>query len=219
MNHIKFLVLFSLILSFNSFSQNTESAYSSYDNSDQIISIDKRDKEIKGTRYINDKFSYGTIKDSNKKILFKFDALLGEIEIKVDETSNIYLKKTLGSSILFSPKKAYKVYKNEGELTYFLVSDECNTNCILIKEIKKLNPAKVPDNGYEKYQPPTYSKVKEHYYVTFDGTNAVKIPTNKKEFYSFFGDKQKEVKNYMKKNKLNRKSKEDLEEIISFYKS
>lgn len=212
-----YLFFLALLLTFQSFGQDIEEKTEFILNSDQVLEVDKRDKETKGTRYVNTKFYYGNIAGSNKNVLFKFDALLGEVEVKVDDKSSVYITKKLGTKVTFL-NNAYRVFKNEeGNLTYYLTSKNCNKYCLLIKENKKLDEAVIPQNGYEKYKPPTFSKTKETFYVTFDGENAKKIPTKKKLFYKFFGEQEKAVKSFMKKNKLKRKKKEDLEKIITFY--
>lgn len=215
----KYFYFLFLLLAFESFSQDSEDRTDFMTNSDQIIQVDRRDRKVRGYRYVKNKFTFGQIESSKKSVFFKFDALLGELEIKVDEKSSVYLIKRLGNKISFIDK-AYKVFKDEDdELNFFLISDNCTKNCLLVKEKKKLSEAVIPENGYQKYKPPTYSKVKETYYVSFDGENAIKIPTKKKLFFKFFGDKEKDIKSFMKKRKLKRKNKEDLVKIINFYKT
>ena len=91
--------------------------------------------------------------------------------------------------------------------------------CFLVKEEITLSEETVPQNGYEKFKPATFSKAKEKYYISFDGINAVKIPKKKKLFYSFFGDQKNSIKEFMKRNKLSRKKKKDLLKVISFYRT
>ena len=45
----------------------------------------------------------------------------------------------------------------------------------------------------------------------------LKFSKNKNQFFSAFGDKESDMKSYMKKNRLNHKNLKDLKEAVTYF--
>lgn len=72
---------------------------------------------------------------------------------------------------------------------------------IVKKYVAEFKPAQ-DASGYKEATPPTIVTKSVIYYQPISTTMSYKVPTKKKDFYSIFGDRAKQVEDFAKKNKL-----------------
>jgi hypothetical protein len=187
------------------------------------INNDNEYKNLVGTSYINPEFLPAIIPESTKTYLMRFNAFQDEMEIAIDG-SNMFIIKRLNFPVTFTnEKKVYQVFEfdKSGENTsgFFVVLYQEKGIYLLLKETIKFTPEEPAKSGYDKYKPPTLTRVKDQYYIGYKNNTALELPVQKKDFFNLFGSKATAVESYAKENKLGNKSTEDLVKIFKYYNS
>lgn len=131
---------------------------------------------------------------------------------------NIYfLKKELNRKIRFTTLNiTYKAYDLKGELHFFAVHVE-GENSLLAKQSVRFVKPKKATTTYGKDKPADFKRNKDELYLAINNKKLIKIPTNKKKFYTVFGSKSSDIKSYMKKNKLSYKNFEDVKKAVFYF--
>ena len=109
------------------------------------------------------------------------------------------------------------------------ISDEGNTKSGYFSILKSLGKykilkknriifieAKESSTGYDAPHPATYKKTKNRHYIVFDNAPGVLIDTNKKKFSSLFKGQEKDVLNFIKKNKIKLSVDDDLIKVLNY---
>ena len=168
-------------------------------------------------KYLNRDYKKAII-DEKKGAYLRYNIYLDEMEFFRDEKL-YYLKKETGKRVRFTNLgTVYQIYNINGGKQFFKISEEINGKALLMMQSIQYIKFK-PAQGYAKAQEADFRRLKDRYYYSFDGENAVKIPKGKKAFYEIMGSKASEIKSYMKKNKLSYKNVEDLKRILTYYES
>ena len=90
---------------------------------------------------------------------------------------------------------------------------------LLKKQQVKLTGGEKPKNTYDEYKAPAFKRAKDKLYLSLDNTNAMKVPTSKKKFYKLFTSNSKEIKDFIKKNKLSIKDEKDILKVLNYYRT
>ena len=182
------------------------------------------DDQIKGSKYLNDDFARGQISDFNDKIFaIRYDIYNDQMEFQAGD-GQIYVmnKNNVSREIVFLDSKTrYKLFD--------YISDEGNTKSVYFSILKSLGKykilkknriifieAKESSTGYDAPHPATYKKTKNRHYIVFDNAPGVLIDTNKKKFSSLFKGQEKDVLNFIKKNKIKLSVDDDLIKVLNY---
>lgn len=178
--------------------------------------------EAQGTPYINKEFMPVKITQINDKIYSaRYNAYNGEMEVLVDDNKIIALNNDEDFEILFTlEEKKYRTetYFSENKQVEkgFLVVIFENENYTLYKEerIKYYDKVKA-NSSYQEDKPARYELTSDNFYIK--SNNEINyLPINKRAFLSFFTDKEKKLRKYMKEQKLNPKNEKELIKLIQY---
>lgn len=179
---------------------------------------------IKGTPYIHENFVPATIGDFPKTQLVKYNAYSDEMEVYVSDTKSQYLKKILDLEVVINQLdkitfqfKKYTDSKNTLKTGYFIVKDTLKKGVQLYeKTTVKLQDARESSSGYDNGKPATFkSPVVTFYFKQNPNTALKEIPSNKRKFMELF--KNKNMKGYLKQEKIDLSNFEDLKKTLTFY--
>ena len=176
-----------------------------------------------GSPYLEKEFSQGILYDSiqNKSysVLLRYNIYNDLFEVKKSENSIFNLAKRSNFTFNINERKFvlldyFEEYNNAG---YFEVLLD-GQNMSLYKKYKRiLQPPVKAQSSYEKDKPAKFINSESLFYKSGNSNKLNKLPKKKKELYTIFKKKIKEVENYISKNKLNIKKESDLIKIIEFY--
>jgi hypothetical protein len=182
------------------------------------------DDQIKGSKYLNDDFARGQISDFNDKIFaIRYDIYNDQMEFQAGD-GQIYVmnKNNVSREIVFLDSKTrYKLFdyiSDEGNTKsgYFSILKSLGKYKILKKNRIIFIEAKESSTGYDAPHPATYKKTKNRHYIVFDNAPGVLIDTNKKKFSSLFKGQEKDVLNFIKKNKIKLSVDDDLIKVLNY---
>lgn len=187
---------------------------------DQKLEIDGYTEEevlkILQKRYITKAYNPAYIDNFKQDAYLRYNAFEDQMEFVKDGTI-YYVKKELGRKVNFtSLNQFYKVYSINGNLSFFRVHTE-GKNSLLAKQSVRFVEPKKSTTTYGKDRRANYKRSSDELYLALNNTTLIKLPTKKKEFYTIFGSKASEIKNYMKKKKLNYKKVKDLKKVIAYF--
>jgi len=100
--------------------------------------------------------------------------------------------------------------------SYFIVLMDGDNKLLAKKEVLLLDA--VPAKPYVDPKPAQFSKKNDSYYIKKKNLSAVKI-INRKSLISILEDKEAEVLDFIKKEKISHKNQEDLKKLIEHYNS
>lgn len=187
-----------------------------------ISTFDKRNKNVKGSRFIEDNFSPAKLsKISGRTLDARYNCLDDYFEVKANGKVN-YLTPITSSYIRFintgEVYKSFNYLKNDRVKRGFFIIDRVNENTLLLtKQVIKFYEEVKPKSGYEKYKRPELKRKKDEYYIKLENKeNAVKLPTKKKKIIQFLKKDTKKLKKYIKSEKLDLSKKEDLIMLLKY---
>lgn len=218
----KILTLSFLCFSLYSFGQTV----SNYDVSSNVLydmgrELKAKADKIDGSKYTSDAFEPANINFlENQTVLVRYNAYDDEIEFSRNG-KNFNLIKTSQIEVKFIKSNKTYVYteyfsKNLNKVFGYLVQLNKKDNySIYLRESVSLIPGKEAVTGYEVSRAAFFQPNKEEFLIEIDG-KITTIPKKKKEFLILFGDKSTAVETFIKTNKLNYSSKEDLIKLSDF---
>lgn len=174
-------------------------------------------KGIQYKKYLTKDYKPAFVDDFKVRAFLRYNIHDDQMEFVKDENV-YYLKKDIGRQIRFADKTKYMVFGLKGEPQFFLVHQE-GKHLLLAKQIVKFVEAREPNSGYDRGTPPDYKRRRDEIYIAFNGKSVIPVPRKKKTFFAIFGDKESEIKSFMKKNKLGYKKVEDLKKVIEHLNS
>lgn len=185
--------------------------------------IGKKDANISGTPYIEDKFFDSEISGVSEKLLTRYNAATDEIEIKKEDTEGEFLLPKTAEYGTVSSKYGKYILKlvdyvtPKGEsINGYLVELWANENSSLLRRDRiKLEEGR-EGNGYTGYTPPKYAKAAAEYYIQFKGKDIAVFPKNRKALIELFKDKKSEIETFFKSNDLSFKDEKDMAKITEF---
>ncbi|MES2417405.1 MAG: hypothetical protein V4541_04410 [Bacteroidota bacterium] len=179
---------------------------------------------VEGTPYLSRDFSLGSIllingvtKLDNLKL--KFNAFKDFVSYKDNEGNEMLIANSVkwftieneGRMLTF--QKGFPTIEKYDENTYYEVLNKKGGPMILKKHIKTLlsrkeyNSSKVTDTYLDERK----------YFVLSETAGMSKFKTDKKSLATYFPGKEKEMNEYIAKNKINFKDDQDLEKLFDFY--
>ncbi|NER14440.1 hypothetical protein GWK08_13380 [Leptobacterium flavescens] len=175
-----------------------------------------------GSPYISENFIPAKVNAFNEIYSVRYNGAVDAMEFKSSDDKILVLDKLSEYTISFATadKKTYQTVTFDSGKRGFAVllwNDEDSKSGLYLKERVEFIPRQPAVSSYSKDQPAKYKRVKDVFF--FKGTNGVlkEISTKKKKFYALFEGKEKEVQQFVKKNKLKISKQQDLVKIISFY--
>lgn len=230
MKNVLALVLFSLLV-FNtstSFAQMvTEEPGSINYLTNKAITINANERNFSGSAYENKEFARGYVFKSGKtlasNIALRYNAKRDEIEVKSslsssNESARVLVKhddiyiKILNKVFVYSP-----VREGIEKAGYFMVIHE-GTNYSLYKKLtKKFIEGREAVNSITRDTPPAFRNKEVYYLVNkLDGSFTV-FPKSKKGKLKVFSENKKEIKNFVKSNRLNVNKDYDLAKLVKYF--
>lgn len=223
------LLVFTIIISLYSVNNIAQSVYNDTD-IDKYIS--KRtvetyiEADFTGTPYDNKEFKKGTILKNGvaiaKNIDLRYNAAKDLFEVKKtsvlkDDQANV-LKSSRDISLKLGNDRFVFLTPNENNSTQgYFIDTYSGGNASLYKKIKKVY---IPEQkAYTSLASNVAANYKEKitlYLFTKDGL-LVELPSSKSKRIKAFGDKSKEVKTFVKENKVNINKESGLIEVIKYY--
>ena len=173
---------------------------------------------IKGSPYDNPVFLPGNIYTSTgvvgTEIQLRYNIFADEIEIKDTKTNQV-------SSLIKSPEffakinNALYVYVLGDNGGYFRVLNEGKNYDLYKKSIVTYRDVVPKKDPYSREIPAQVTRV-DTYYIVSKGGSFFELPNNKKKFIAIFKTGQKEIDDYMKKNKIDLKNENDMIKVMTF---
>ena len=172
-----------------------------------------------GTPYYQESFLLGNVFLENELLLsnaaLRYNAIADEIEYKdslndEDEDAKALVKsKEIYATIM---KDTYVFIPAKG---YFIVIFDGSNFSLLKKVTKKYFPAKEAKNNYET---PTIAKFSDRvaYHIYTKNGEMYELPNSKSKKLKAFGNSEKIVKDYIKKNDLDLNKEKDLKKVILY---
>lgn len=173
-------------------------------------------KKIAHKKYLTQSYKPAKVDNLEGSAYLRYNIYQDEMEFVKDEQI-YYLKKEQGRKVYFPQQKiTYQVYEMNGNLKYFIVQNE-GKNILLTRQIVKFVEAREPQSSYQKGTPADYKRKNDEHFLALNNAAIIKLPSNKKSFYTSFESKSSEIKAYMKKNNLSYTKLDDLRKVIEYY--
>ncbi|MDH7444779.1 hypothetical protein [Aquimarina sp. 2201CG14-23] len=196
----------------------------------RLLKDEKKDnsidfESIKGSPYLNEKFSlgklyiYDSLIDNN---LFRYNIYSDEIE--VTENNQLYgLYKVKGMKLMLDNQtlvlKNYQENSKSKNKSYFIVLSE-GKNISLYKRKKcKLTPAQKATTPNQMDRAAKFNIYEDYYIKKENDEHLYKISTKERNILKIMQDKKEIVKNYIDKHNINLKNEKKLTELFTFYNS
>ncbi|MFA7687503.1 MAG: hypothetical protein WCY25_06540 [Moheibacter sp.] len=206
-----YIITFLLVVSGNLFSQRFY-----YNNYSEIV--EGKQLERIDEQYFEGNFSSALISSDETETVYKlrYNAYFDEIEYE-DNGKRYYLAKTIDETVYFrelNKKYVCMNYTYDGEnKTGFLVEIFVGDKYSVYKREKieyfiGHKADEVKTTGSQQYK-----KLKDVYFIEMN-ENLVPIPNSKKKFSSMFGEKESEVFEYLKENKISLNDLMDLRQLF-----
>ncbi|CAM3992508.1 hypothetical protein FLAN108750_03585 [Flavobacterium antarcticum] len=185
--------------------------------------FDKKDANISGVPYLDDKFYLADISGVAEKVLVRYNSATDEIEIKKDQGDQEFLLPKTPEYNTIVTKFGKYVLKN----VYYTTSKGENVNGYLVEifandaiSLLRRDKVKVEDaregNGYTGYIPAKYVKANPEYFIKLKDQDAVSFPKNKKAIIEMYSGKKSEIDAFFKANKLSWNNEDDMAKISQF---
>ncbi len=188
--------------------------------------LDYLEDEYTGTPYNNPIFLLGTIYENNNAIAsnyaLRYNAMADEIEVK----ETLYIEDSEAKTLTKSPDLYVKIMdemfvfvpteQSKQDPGYFKVLHVGNNYNLYKKISKKYFPARKAQNSFEKDVSANFADRSTYYLVSQDG-KFEKFEKSKNKRLKVFGDRQDEIKKYIKKGRLDITDAEDLLKIVKYY--
>ncbi len=182
---------------------------------------------VEGSPYLNVAFSPAKINGSKQTKLVRFNAVDNAIEVKIDSTKILTLKKSESYTIkLLDPSsKEYQThtFKNDegrNDNSFFeLVHSRNNYRLYLKERIKYIEPVK-NKNPYQEDSSAKFLKVRDVFYINNFlslSPELIEIPKKKKQFINLFKDRSSGIQKFIKKEKLDNEDLNDIVKIFDYY--
>lgn len=181
-----------------------------------------------GTPYMNESFLPGEIYHKNKlianQIPMRYNALMDEMEFKTtfetpDEESSALLKSVDIDVRILNQVFTFVPYQGGVEKGgYFEVLLEDKSHDLFKKYKKKYTPEKKAETSITRDVPAKFTDDPAYFLVRPDG-KFIELPSKNKKFLEAFISKEKEIKEFIKDNKLSIKEEKDIIRIVKHYNS
>tara|TARA_R110002051_G_scaffold644_1_gene3192 strand:+ start:3251 stop:3859 length:609 start_codon:yes stop_codon:yes gene_type:complete len=174
-----------------------------------------------GSPYFNETWTFGTvyINETSYNRELRYNAYTDDLEMKEKgEIINLLKRDYIWAKI---DKNTYRIeeYAENGNQTkqgYFIELNEGKAR-LLTKKQKELMAAQAAKSSYQSDKPARFIE-EESYYLKVDKGPAIEIKLKEKDILDIL-DKEDQLKAYIKANKLNLKSQEEVIQLLNHYNS
>jgi len=230
MKNVLALVLFSLLIFTSSISvaqMDTEEKESTTYYTNKAITINPSERNFTGSAYENEDFVSGYVFKNGKtlasNVALRYNAKRDEIEVKrkinsSNESARVLVKnddiyiKILKKVFVYSP-----VREGIDKAGYFMVLHD-GTNFSLYKKLtKKFLEGREAINSITRDTPPAFQDKEVYYLVNKVNGSFTAFPKSKKGKLKVFDSNKKEIKAFVKENRLNIKKDYDLAKLVKYY--
>nr|WP_319570781.1 hypothetical protein [uncultured Draconibacterium sp.] len=182
------------------------------------------ESEIEGSPYLIDEFTKGTIYTSQKiqynDIPLRYNIYNDEMEFQTPDdqilaiaTPEIVEKAVVGEDTFSNIPYEFG---NKVKRAYFILLIEGKLSLYARPEVMYQKPKKAA--GYKEPEPAKFIKRPDVFYLRINQQAAVKIES-KKDLQNFFTDHQKQIQDFIKKNKIKVGKKDKIIELVQYYNS
>jgi len=177
--------------------------------------------DIQGSPYLDSEYKVGSfLTDAGelyKDIPLRYNCCEDILEFKKGDVAYELVPKSKVKRAEFGNKVfVYSLFESDGKIdtSYFEVLAVGKAALYAQYSIKFYEAA--PLQAYSDPKPARFDDFSESHYISIDNSPAKKISTNK-NLIELLADKQKEVKDFISKQKLSAKRVDDLKKIIAYY--
>ncbi|RMA65665.1 hypothetical protein [Ulvibacter antarcticus] len=227
------LTLVFAVISLTAWSQANNAAYSL---TSRVIEIQQSDvafgltqaqfESTAGSPYSNVDFLQGNIYKDKKLaqtgVLMRYNMFSDEIEIKNSSTDKTYGALIQDASVfvkIFNDIYVFAPFQgSNANGHYFKVVTEGTNFDLYKKEEVTYQPPYAPKTTYEREKPAEWVKNETYFLVSKSG-DYYELPNSKSKILKVMKNKEKDVKDYIKKNKLDLDKEKDLEKLVDYYNS
>ncbi|MDD4144874.1 MAG: hypothetical protein PHN68_09580 [Prolixibacteraceae bacterium] len=225
-----YLPLLMLLLNVNLYAQTTYEILQAVD----FFSINKLERgdwkrvltetDIEGSPYLNDEFKEGTVFMTSKtkfvEMPLRYNIFNDQVEFRSDDGSLMVLsvpevieKVEFGETTL-----EYSVYSqlNKVRRGFFVVLEKGEASLYSRPRVT-FEDARKP-GAYSEAKPPRFIKRPDEYYIRI-GKEPAELISKKKDIEELFTEHEKEMQEFIRKNKININRPEDLIKVVQFYNS
>jgi hypothetical protein len=183
------------------------------------------ESDIEGSPYLNDEFIKGTVYTISQTkyigIPLRYNIYNEQIEFK-PENSPV--------QALAAPETVEKVEFGDYKMVYvpftvtkkirrgFFIEIEAGDKVVLLARPQVLFEEAKEPAAYQEAEPPKFVRKSDDYYIRV-GKEAAMLMSNKKDLEEVFPDYGKEVKSFIKKNKVKPNKPERMAELVQYYNS
>ncbi len=154
--------------------------------------------------------------------LARYNAFTDDIVVSLlnDGVNYSYLRKKPNFFYIMLGKTTYRAYEFKNDLNFFvIVSKNDKEKCSLLKKEKIVfKKEEKASSSFVTGTPSKYRRLKDIYYFKLE-SSIKEIPKKKKQLHNLFGEKNSEMKEFIKATKLNLSKEEDLLRISEYYNS
>ncbi len=201
------------------FSSDTKSNLVKYENIEGSPYIDNSvgaNKLLPICKFYSPEFEY------METALARYNAYTDNIEVSLLEDGvNYYLlRKKLNFLYIMLGQKIYRAYEFDNKIGYFVIlSKNDKGKCVLLKKERvSFKKEEKAENSFVTSSSNRFEKLKDIFYFKF-AEGLVKIPKNKKQFYSLFKNKKDDIKIFTESNRLKIAKNKDLLKISEYYET
>jgi len=182
------------------------------------------ESDIKGSPYLNDEFTPGTIYTYQKiqynDIPLRYNIFNDEMEFQTPDEQILAIaapeivEKAVVGENTFS-NIPYKL-GNKVKRAYFILLTEGKVSLYARPEVLYQKPKEAA--AYKEPEPAKFIKRPDTYYLRLNQQAAVKIES-KKDLENFFTDHQSQLESFIKKNKIKPGKADKMMELVEYYNS
>lgn len=191
------------------------------------ITINANERDFSGSSYENEEFVNGYVFKDGKilatNVALRYNAKRDEIEVKksVDsgnesarvliKSNDIYIK-ILNKVFVYSP-----VMPGIDKAGYFMAMHEGEKYSLFKKITKEYIEGREAVNSITRDTPPAFKEVETFYLVDKSDGSFIQFPKSRKGKLKLFPDHKKELKEFVKENKLNINRDYNLTKLVRYY--
>jgi hypothetical protein len=169
-------------------------------------------------RFINADYKEAQVNALKEAYYLRYNIFRNEMEF-IKEGKNYFLTKIENQSIHFvDANRTFTALNIDGELQYVEINYKGNTSLYTLQQVI-FKKGKVAITQFETAKKAKFIRDRDIHYIALNNAGLEKLPKGKKNFYQLFSDKSKAIKNYLKKEKINREKTEDIIKVIKHYHS
>jgi hypothetical protein len=181
--------------------------------------------KIEGSPYMNNEFQLGKVYNRITKnvsnFLLRYNIYNDEIQIKVNDnnTSRVLIKSNDYFVIFNNSQIFYEKYlvNNKIETGYFILKYTGKSLRLFEKKNKIFQDAKPSKDSFHNSIPAKFKDNSSYYIKSINDEILHPVSSSKKAVLDNFPNHEKELKTYIKSEKINLKDENDLKKLLTYY--